>query len=91
MNICRRCVVSGKVQGVFFRASTCQKASELGLKGWVRNLQDNSVEIFACGAPEKLDEFTQWLWVGPSQAEVSDVSVLQAEVELHNDFSIRYD
>lgn len=91
MNICRRCVVSGKVQGVFFRASTCQKASELGIKGWVRNLNDGSVEVFACGTPEKLDEFIQWLWVGPSQSEVKDVSILQSEVETYDDFTIRYD
>ena len=91
MNVCRRCVVSGKVQGVFFRASTCQKASELGVKGWVRNLDNSDVEVFACGAPDILDDFIQWLWMGPAQAKVTDVSVLHAEVQNYDDFFIRYD
>ena len=91
MNICRRYIVSGKVQGVFFRASTCQKASELGVNGWVRNQANGDVEVFACGHPNTLDEFTQWLWIGPSQAGVADVSVMQSDVENCDDFSIRYD
>jgi acylphosphatase len=91
MNICRRCIVSGKVQGVFFRASTCQKASELGIKGWIRNRNDKNVEVFACGETDKLDEFIQWLWIGPDSAKVSDVSISHADVENFSDFSIRYD
>lgn len=91
MNVCRRCIVSGKVQGVFFRAATCQKASELGIKGWVRNVTNGDVEVFACGDSAKLDDFTQWLWQGPEQADVKDVSVRQAEATNYGDFTIRYE
>ncbi len=91
MNVCRRCIVSGHVQGVFFRTSTCQKASELGIKGWVKNLSNKDVEVFASGSPQAIDEFVQWLWVGPENASVSDVRILQAPFVQHNDFIIRYD
>ena len=91
MNVCQHCIVSGKVQGVFYRASTCQKASELGIKGWVRNLNNGDVEVFACGEHEQLEVFIHWLWQGPAHASVNDVSILKSEVEEFSDFSIRYD
>lgn len=57
--------VSGRVQGVFFRASTQQEAQKLGLKGWCMNLADGSVEIFAEGEGADLDQFTKWCYFGP--------------------------
>lgn len=57
--------VSGKVQGVFFRASTQQEVQKLGLKGWCMNLADGSVEIFAEGETTALDQFTKWCRFGP--------------------------
>jgi acylphosphatase len=68
-----RFLVSGKVQGVFFRASTRDEALRLGLNGYARNLADGQVEVVAAGRTEALHELEQWLWQGPPAARVSDV------------------
>ena len=73
MSQCIRCRVSGRVQGVFFRASTRDRARELGLRGYARNLDDGRVEVLACGLPAALESLQAWLWQGPPSAEVSDV------------------
>jgi acylphosphatase len=65
--------VSGRVQGVFFRASTRQQASRLGLRGYARNLADGRVEVVACGSAEAVGELERWLWQGPPAARVDDV------------------
>lgn len=67
------CIVSGRVQGVSYRAATQRRAKELCLSGWVRNLADGSVELRAYGAPAALAELRQWLWTGPPQARVAAV------------------
>lgn len=72
---CRRFLVSGRVQGVFFRASTRDRGVTLGLKGYVRNLNDGRVEVSACGEQGALDGLEEWLWQGPPMAQVSDVVV----------------
>jgi acylphosphatase len=71
---CYRCSVSGRVQGVFFRASTRRMALALGLTGYARNLPDGRVEVVMCGKPEALAQMRDWLWVGPDAARVSDVA-----------------
>ena len=68
-----RCRVTGRVQGVFFRASTQRQARSLGLTGYARNLADGSVEVLAVGPPAALDELRTWLRVGPSKARVDTV------------------
>jgi acylphosphatase len=68
-----RFLVSGKVQGVFFRASTRHEALKLGLNGHARNLADGRVEVVASGLSEALHELEQWLWQGPPAARVDDV------------------
>lgn len=73
-------VVSGRVQGVFFRASARRVAQALGVSGWVRNRPDGTVEAFAQGDPDSLDEFVAWLREGPPDAHVADVEVADAEV-----------
>jgi acylphosphatase len=70
---CVRCYVSGRVQGVFFRASTRERARMLGLAGKVSNLADGRVAVTASGPQAALDSLQQWLWQGPPQALVSDV------------------
>ena len=70
---CIRCLVSGRVQGVFFRASTRDQAQALGLNGQVSNLPDGRVAVTACGPQSALAALQQWLWEGPSQAAVTDV------------------
>lgn len=90
--VCRRCIVKGRVQGVFFRASTRQKAAELKLRGHARNLADGSVEVLACGAPGNVDALVDWLWQGPRMARVDAVEVEEldaAQVEIPAGFQAR--
>ncbi len=65
--------VSGMVQGVYFRQSTRQMARRMGLIGWVRNLIDGRVEVWAQGSEAGVDALVDWLWVGPTGAAVSGV------------------
>lgn len=74
--------VTGKVQGVFFRASTKDKADELGLNGWVKNMPDGSVEVHAEGDEHALLELEKWLHVGPLAARVEHV--VKKEDQNHN-------
>jgi acylphosphatase len=70
-----RITVSGKVQGVFFRAETKRQADILGLTGWVRNTDDGSVEILAQGDAEILAELERWARRGPGAAEVTGMKI----------------
>ena len=70
---CCHFIVSGRVQGVFFRASTQDQAILLGLSGWVRNLTSGKVELLACGDMRKIEELETWLWQGPKFAKVTEV------------------
>jgi len=72
--ICVRCYVGGRVQGVFFRATTREQAQRLGLTGYANNLPDGRVEVLACGAPEAVEKLKHWLRQGPPMAEVSGVA-----------------
>lgn len=69
-----RFIVSGRVQGVFFRASTREQALRLELAGQARNLADGRVEVLAWGSAPALDQLEQWLRTGPAQARVDVVS-----------------
>ncbi|MFC1589177.1 acylphosphatase [Pseudomonadota bacterium] len=75
--ICHRYLISGRVQGVFYRASAQQQASALGLRGWVRNLMDGRVELLACGDQIALKELEKWLQIGPENAKVSNIEVIK--------------
>ena len=76
---CRRSFVSGRVQGVFYRATCVRKAESLGLTGYARNLSDGRVEVLACGEGAALDEFIAWLWEGSPASKVSDVATERAD------------
>ncbi|MCP6719362.1 MAG: acylphosphatase [Patescibacteria group bacterium] len=67
--------VSGRVQGVFFRHHTCIKAEELGVSGWVRNLEDNKVEAIFEGEKEKVGKMVDWVKKGPDSASVNNSEV----------------
>ena len=82
-------MVSGRVQGVFYRASAQQRAQQLGLSGWVRNLADGGVEVYACGEPSQLEALCHWLHQGPELANVESIDCTDCEVEDLPGFSIR--
>ncbi|MEJ2059791.1 MAG: acylphosphatase [Gammaproteobacteria bacterium] len=81
MSDCRRYRVSGRVQGVFYRASAQAQGQALGLSGWVRNLPDGDVEAVACGAEPQLEAFERWLAQGPPHAVVDLVQTRVAHPE----------
>jgi len=75
MTACRRFFIDGRVQGVFFRASTQRQARRLGLTGQALNLADGRVEVLACGAVDAIDKLEAWLEHGPSGARVDRLEV----------------
>jgi len=84
-------IVHGRVQGVWFRASTKDEADRLGVSGWVRNRQDGSVEAVFEGEKKKVEEIVGWCHRGPSGAAVSQVEILwEPFSKEHGQFSIRY-
>jgi acylphosphatase len=74
-------IITGLVQGVFFRASTRAQAQNLGLAGYARNLPDGSVEVLAGGDSAALDALEQWLQHGPPHARVQRVVRTAADSE----------
>jgi acylphosphatase len=80
--------VEGRVQGVFFRQSTQEKASQLGIKGTVKNCDDDSVEIIATGTKEQLDKLVAWCWEGPPKADVINVTTQELSLQQFYNFSI---
>jgi len=86
-----RALISGRVQGVFYRASTRDEAKRLGLTGWVRNLRDGRVELVAEGSEEAIKKLISWCWDGPPYAKVEEVLVQEEEpTGEFEDFEIRY-
>ena len=84
-------MVSGRVQGVFFRAFVSRQATELGLKGYVRNVPGGGVEVRAEGERKKLEELTEYLKVGPPHAQVAKVVTNWPEYTgSYTVFEIRY-
>lgn len=77
--ICRRCFVSGRVQGVFYRATCVRKADSLGLRGFARNLADGRVEVLACGDAAAVEEFVAWLWEGSAASKVTAVEAAEVD------------
>lgn len=86
---CYRFIVTGRVQGVYFRQSTADQARQLGLNGWVRNLPDGRVEGVACGDGGALETLKTWLHQGPPAARVDDLQ-WSVEDEIRSDgFEVR--
>jgi len=81
MKICKKCLVSGRVQGVFYRASAAGEARRLGVTGYAKNLADGRVEVLACGEEGAVKELIDWLWAGPPNAKVQSVETSDAASE----------
>ena len=85
---CRQFTVSGRVQGVFFRASTRDVATALGLTGHAVNLPDGRVEVLACGSTDAIAKLETWLHDGPPMAAVTGVEGVDIECDLPSGFRI---
>lgn len=83
-----RLTVKGKVQGVFYRANAKDVADLIGVKGWVRNLPNDDVEITATAAEDVLQKFIAWCKQGPPKAKVDDVIIEELNVEEFRGFKI---
>ncbi len=80
----------GKVQGVFFRANTRDKAREVGIEGWVKNLRDGRVEAVFEGAEEKVDRVIKWCKNHQPHAKVADVEIeIEEPSGEFNDFVVK--
>ncbi len=83
-------IISGRVQGVWFRVSTKEKAKELGLTGWIRNTLNGDVEAVFEGEEEIVKKMISWCYSGPPMAKVKNVIVKKQQTIGFNDFLIRY-
>jgi acylphosphatase len=83
--------ISGRVQGVFFRAATQRTAIDLNLTGWVRNITDGRLEAVFEGGDAKVDKMLAWCHIGPPAARVEEVTVNEEPcTDIFQDFSIKY-
>ena len=89
-NIARHVTVTGRVQGVFFRAWTKQQADALGVTGWVRNCPDGRVDAHVEGEDSAVQRLIDQLRRGPSAAQVEDVHVWDVETFDFDDFEVRH-
>ena len=86
-----RVIIEGRVQGVFFRHHTQETAFRFGVKGWVKNRRDGSVEAVFEGDRERVDQIIQWCRRGPSEARVKNVSVTwESYTGEFDDFLVTY-
>jgi acylphosphatase len=84
-------VISGRVQGVWFRASTRDKAQQLGLTGWVKNTSEGNVEAVFEGEEKLINEMLDWCHHGPPLAQVKNVEIKKRRPSNDfDDFSIKY-
>ncbi|TYK64886.1 acylphosphatase [Colwellia echini] len=88
MNVSYIVHISGRVQGVYFRASSQQQAIDLSLSGYARNLTDGDVEVMLCGEQANIDKMLLWLAHGPEEAEVTDIKYKQVALQSYSFFSI---
>lgn len=87
--VARHVRITGRVQGVFFRAWTCDEARSLGLTGWVRNCADGAVEAHVEGEAGSVDEMIDLMREGPPDARVAGLDSEEADPEGHGSFGVR--
>lgn len=88
MKICVHCIIKGRVQGVWYRDSARTKARELGISGWIKNVKHGDVETVACGEPEQVEKFKQWLKIGPMLAKVKSLECQEIPTESFDNFLV---
>ncbi len=89
MNICKRCYISGRVQGVAFRYYTQQEAQKLGITGFANNLTDGRVEVLAYGKSDSVNKLCWWLHKGSPSAHVIEVKCkIETDFNIPNSFRI---
>ena len=81
--ICKKCLVGGRVQGVFYRATVAQRARDLGIRGYAKNLPDGRVEVLAVGDADVVQSFIEWLWTGSSASKVTSVDAVNVTLHPH--------
>ena len=86
--VCCRCLVDGRVQGVYFRGAAREQALRLGVTGYARNLPDGRVEVLACGPPDAVAQLRDWLRGGPPMARVNSVTCEPREHRGWSGFSV---
>lgn len=84
--VAKRFLISGRVQGVYFRASTRVEAQKLGVMGYAKNLPDGRVEVLGIGEVDAVEALAAWLWRGSPAAHVVDVVVEDIDAELGGEF-----
>lgn len=89
-HIHKKITVTGRVQGVFYRASTFEKAIQIGIKGFVKNQINGSVYIEAEGTKDQLEVFIQWCKQGPDFAYVESLNAAEAQLIGFEEFEIRH-
>ncbi len=90
MEVCTQFLISGRVQGVWFRATTQQTANRLGITGYAKNLSDGRVEVLACGKHDSVTELGEWLWQGSAHSDVKKIVIHQKGAQDRpNSFEIR--
>jgi acylphosphatase len=88
MKQCIRCLISGRVQGVFFRVSARSEATRLDITGHATNLSDGRVEVLACGEPDALEAMKDWLEHGPPGGRVDRVECQPVSVDAPDNFRV---
>lgn len=81
-------IITGRVQGVFYRATAKRKAEELTIKGWIKNTAEGNVEAVITGDNQQVNDFILWCKSGPGKAVVEDVQVQQHEFQEFDSFQI---
>lgn len=79
--ITKKCIVGGRVQGVYYRATTANRARELGVTGYAKNLPDGRVEVLAVGDASAVNTLVEWLWEGSTASKVTSVEAIEIELE----------
>lgn len=81
-------IITGKVQGVFYRASAKEKANKLNIRGWIKNTATGNVEAIVTGNMQQIEDFIQWCKSGPAKATVSNVIIHNQEFREFDSFKI---